>query len=185
MRKFISVVFIMGLLTMFSCSPSVTVKSDYDHDIDFSKFKTFKIYDGKRIPDSVLENSPLIKKRVENAAVEALKAKGFTEDNSDNADFIVVIHAGVKEKVQVTNWGSYVKRNLLFPKKRNLKFPSLVKKIMFWQRVPFFVSWLNGTIVPEFLWSLNSEVVCLKSPRQCLHPERDFPNPDKSYYWSE
>ncbi len=92
------------LFMLASCS-SVTVKSDYDPSVDFSQFKTFAMYTGKTIPGDELNQHPLVKKRVENNIKEELERKGFKLVDESEADFIVVPHAGVKDKTQITNWG--------------------------------------------------------------------------------
>jgi len=92
------------LLFMISCS-SVTVRSDYDSGVDFSQYKTFSMYTGKTIPGDELVSHPLIKKRVEVNVKEELERKGFKLVDESDADFVVVTHAGVKDKTQITNWG--------------------------------------------------------------------------------
>lgn len=97
---------IILLSLLISCS-SVSVVTDYDHAEDFSTYKTFRMYEGKTIPGDELAKDPLVKKRFEDAVKEELIKKGFTYKESGDVDFMVVIHAGVKEKVRVTNWGRY------------------------------------------------------------------------------
>ncbi len=96
----------VGTLMLFiltSCS-SVTVKSDYDPSADFDQLKKFSMYDGKTIPGDELNQHPLVKQRVENNIKLELERKGFqlVEDEKD-ADFIVVPHAGIKDKTQITS----------------------------------------------------------------------------------
>ncbi|MCK5455237.1 MAG: DUF4136 domain-containing protein [Calditrichia bacterium] len=73
--------------------------------MDFSQFKSFKIYDGETVPGDELMKHPLIKKRVVSSVIKEMEAKGYT--SADNADMVLVIHAGVKDRMQVTNWGGY------------------------------------------------------------------------------
>lgn len=103
--KKIFCLFILFSFLLSSCS-TLTVKSDYDPDIDFSQYKTYKWYDGKPLPDDELEKVPLVKKSFIESVDKVMKSKGFTLDESD-ADIVLVIHAGVKEKMNVTDWGSY------------------------------------------------------------------------------
>ena len=101
-------VFVFIILTAFllSCS-SVTVVTDYNHDVDFSNFKTFSIYKGKTIPGDELAQHPLIKDRILKALKIELENKGFKYVKNDSASFVVVAHGGTRERIQVTNWGSY------------------------------------------------------------------------------
>lgn len=116
MKKFIfsSLIVVVALLT--GCS-TVRVTTDHDPSQDFSQYKTFKIYDGKPIPNNALDRDPLIKKRVYSAIESVMKNKGFQEVESGNADFMVVAFAGVSEKMRVNThigagwyhpwWGPY------------------------------------------------------------------------------
>ncbi|HGY54602.1 MAG TPA: DUF4136 domain-containing protein [Caldithrix abyssi] len=99
-------VLVLVALFVFGCS-SVTVVTDYDHGKDFTTFKTFAIYKGKTIPGDELAKHPLIKKRIADAVKAELENKGFKYVDDESASFVVVLHAGVREKTQITNWGSY------------------------------------------------------------------------------
>jgi hypothetical protein len=86
---------------------SVSVKTDYDRRFDFSRFKTYNWDRTKQIQDDVLMRDPLLRKRIKQAVDQVLEEKGFVKKTSGAADFTVVIHAGVKERMRVTNWGNY------------------------------------------------------------------------------
>ncbi|TFH02451.1 MAG: DUF4136 domain-containing protein [Calditrichales bacterium] len=103
--------FTMAMITIFAlmvgCAPSVTVKTDYDHDQNFSDYKTYTWWTGQQ-PDDDLSKAPLVKKRVITSVDKTMQAKGFTLVEAADADLTIVIHAGVKERMQVTNWsGGY------------------------------------------------------------------------------
>ncbi len=66
----------------------------------------FKLYD-KAIKGDVLSKNTLVKKRVLKSLEKALTEKGYTLSETEEADFVVVAQAGVKERMQVTNWGGY------------------------------------------------------------------------------
>ncbi|MGD9400636.1 MAG: DUF4136 domain-containing protein [bacterium] len=97
------------LLAMLAGCSSVDVKTDYDPDVDFSKYKTYAwVGDSGVIEGSSLADYPLVAKRVAESVNRDLKARGFAMvDDPENADFAVVIHAGTQEKMQVTNYGGY------------------------------------------------------------------------------
>jgi hypothetical protein len=105
---------VVPFLILLGCS-SVQVTTDYSPQQDFTQYKSFKLYEGKSLPNDALTKNPLIKKRVESAVSKILTEKGFNEVD-DNADFIVFPHAGVKEKIRVDTydngwydpwWGPY------------------------------------------------------------------------------
>jgi hypothetical protein len=95
---------IMGFI-LVQCS-SITVKTDFDPEYDFATFKTYRWASAKEMnPNDVLVNSPLILKRVVAAVDAELSKKGFTLVETDDADLVVLAHAGVKEKTQVYQTG--------------------------------------------------------------------------------
>ena len=87
---------ILGLV--YSCSPTVSVTSDYDHAANFGEFKTFAVYDLKAQEGQV---NQLNVDRVTNAIRAEMIAKGFTETSS-NPDLKVNAVSILKNKTQVT-----------------------------------------------------------------------------------
>ena len=104
--KKLAVLSIFSLFIILASCSSISVTYDYSPDTDFSALKTFRVFD-EAIKGDALSQNPLIKKRILASLKNNLKAKGYTLDESDNADFVVVAHAGLKDRMQVTNWGGY------------------------------------------------------------------------------
>ncbi len=105
MRFLTILVVSMMAFFLIQCS-SITVKSDYDPEYDFAKFKTYRWASAKEMnPDDVLAKSPLILKRVVTAVDAELSKKGFTLSESGDADVVVLAHAGIKQKTQVYQTG--------------------------------------------------------------------------------
>jgi hypothetical protein len=104
--KIISSVILFALaLLILGCS-SVTVKTDYDREYDFSEFKTYRWASAQEInPDDELARNPLVQKRVMEAVDRTLAAKGMQKVESEDVDVVVLAHAGSKEKMQVTQTG--------------------------------------------------------------------------------
>ena len=98
----IFLVFILAV-TLLSCS-SVSYKSDFDKLTDFSKYKKYTWFAGEQ-PDDELSKNPLVKKRIHESVDKVLKQKGFSPVEEDDADFVVVIHGGTKERMQIYNTG--------------------------------------------------------------------------------
>lgn len=105
MRKILSyglsILNIMGFL--FGCSPSIKISSDYDRAVDFSKYRSFAIFDLKDKSDAV---SALNKDRILKAVKTELSKKGFTEV-SNNPDLLVNIVTVLQEKASVTSNTNY------------------------------------------------------------------------------
>ncbi len=98
---------VLGILVFFlsSCS-SVSVKTDYDREIDFQKYKTYA-WTEREVPDDALAQNPLVKRRVQTAVNATLRSKGYSLVEREQADFVVVIHAGIKERMRVQDYGRY------------------------------------------------------------------------------
>jgi hypothetical protein len=96
------------LLTFVGCS-SLKVATDFDPSQDFGSYKTYRWATTKEVnPNDALAQAPLIKKRVVAGIDKALQDKGFVLAGDDmEPDFVVMTHAGTKEKMQVYNTGGY------------------------------------------------------------------------------
>jgi hypothetical protein len=102
----VAIVLAVSSFFLWGCS-SYSFKTDFDPAIDFSGYKTYMWYAGKMPDDDVLNANPLVKKRVAAGIDKALQVKGYSVGTEESFDFVVVIHAGNKEKMQVTNYGGY------------------------------------------------------------------------------
>lgn len=83
---------------------SVRVNSDYDPTADFSAIHTYS-WRKVNVPGDALETNPLLYKRIETVVDKYLLDRGYQKTDQDSADILVTIHAGVKEKMRVTDWG--------------------------------------------------------------------------------
>jgi hypothetical protein len=94
---------LIGIL--ISCS-SISVNYDYDPGTDFSKYKTYRIYQ-KQIKGDALSRNQMVRKRVFISIEKVMGTKGYTKSESEEVDFVVVTHAGIKDRMQVTHWDGY------------------------------------------------------------------------------
>ncbi|MCF6269581.1 MAG: DUF4136 domain-containing protein [Melioribacteraceae bacterium] len=101
--KYFKAVLVIGLLSFWGCA-SMSTTMDYDPNTDFSKYKTYSWFDGEMPADDALSANPLAKKRVVSSIDSYLASKGYTSASSD-VDFVVIVHAGTKEKMQINNYG--------------------------------------------------------------------------------
>jgi hypothetical protein len=107
MQKVLLVCLITALFTLLGCSPYV-VRFDYDHEYDFSKFKTY-CWPG---PDQTDKYNNLVKNtivyhRIQSAVNRVMQEKGLSEVNCDEADLCVVAHAGVKDRMVIYDYQGY------------------------------------------------------------------------------
>jgi len=93
----------LSLVAFVGCS-SVSVTSDYDPSVSFTGLKTYRWIKMQGTEDA-LEKAPLLMKRAMVAVDKAMVAKGYSKVDSENPDFYVAVHAGVKDKINVTNYG--------------------------------------------------------------------------------
>ena len=99
-------IFISVLFFLLTACSTITVKSDYDRSYDFSQYKTYRwALESELNRHDALKKNQLVEKRVHAAIDQELQAKGFTKKEIGEADFVVVTHAGVKERMQVDQYG--------------------------------------------------------------------------------
>jgi len=95
------------ILTITACS-TVNISSDYDPTQDFSKYKTYRWAKKKeRDPNDILSKNIRLRKAIQSAADKILQKKGFEKVISGKPDFVIVIHGGVQQKVNVYHHGGY------------------------------------------------------------------------------
>lgn len=93
------------MTAMWSCS-FISVDTDYDPAVDFSSYRTFKwIPRADRTRQDTAEISPLFSKRLRYTVDRVLTAKGYRQASSGPADFLITFHVGLKDKVEVTDYG--------------------------------------------------------------------------------
>ena len=96
-------VWMLVAILVSGCS-SINVSYDYDNTVDFSRIHTYA-WGQPNNPDDFLANEPLLKKRIIESVDGYLNSRGYRMVDSAGADVLVVVQAGVKEKMQITNWG--------------------------------------------------------------------------------
>lgn len=90
-------------VTMVGCG-TINVNYDYDHEADFAAIHTFN-WRQANVKDDALEANPLLKKRVIASVEKYLVERGYSKAVNTEPDVHVVVHAGMQEKMHVTNWG--------------------------------------------------------------------------------
>ena len=75
-----------------ACASSIRVRSDYDRDVNFKKYRTFAFRDGNST------GNPVLDQRIKTDITAALKARGMDEVRPENADTIVVAHAATRTR---------------------------------------------------------------------------------------
>jgi hypothetical protein len=77
------ILIVVGMCLAYSAALfAQKVTSEFDDTIDFSKYKTFAVRDGKLESTAPALNSDLTKKRIQTAIERALTAKGLTKTDT-------------------------------------------------------------------------------------------------------
>lgn len=94
-------------LTLYACGPTLKVTDDVNKQADFTKYKTFALYNRASSQQSL---SQLNRNRINDAVVAAMTAKGYTQGDTTNADLLVNPVTVLKEQANVsanTNYYGY------------------------------------------------------------------------------
>jgi hypothetical protein len=92
---------LFGLLLLLSSASSVLAQKvavDWDHDADFSKYRTYAWIESKS------PGNDLAAKRIIAAIDSQLTAKGLQKTQQNDADLAVVYNVGAKERVSVQGY---------------------------------------------------------------------------------
>ena len=99
MKRVCAALLLSVSLALVSCS-GITVKSDFDAQADFSRYKTFTW-----MPRAKPSVNPLNEKRIVAAVEQQLSSKGLQLQSTGAPDFLVVVHTNVKDKIDVDTYG--------------------------------------------------------------------------------
>ncbi len=108
MRK-LNYVWLLSIVFLGACS-SLTVKSDYDKEVDFTKYKTFEYYGWAEDSDKILNRFE--KERIEQAFGDEFRKRGL-EAVKENGDMVVSLFIVAEQKTSTTahtnhyNMGGY------------------------------------------------------------------------------
>jgi len=98
-----NIILLLGVIVLSACS-SIKVTTDYDNQVDFSKFKTIAFYKPEIDKSDI---SDLDKRRILRALESELVAQGFTK--SDSPSMLVSFFTKSRERVDVNQnnigWG--------------------------------------------------------------------------------
>lgn len=95
----IMVLFVM--LVLAGCASKPSIQSDYDHSVDFSKFRTYGYFTPLGIEDP--NYSSILGSIFRDAIDKEMTSRGYVR--SDNPDLLVNVSGKMKDKLRVTNTG--------------------------------------------------------------------------------
>lgn len=90
------------------CS-SISVKADWDPQVDFTRLQTWRWADESRTPtgNAALDTDGLLARRVMRSVEEVLATKGYVKTSTSEGDFEVAWFLTVEPKTQVTTINDY------------------------------------------------------------------------------
>jgi Domain of unknown function (DUF4136) len=110
-RRFLATLAALLLLSLCALPAVGKIATDFNPDLDFSKFKTFAFIGGIEQLLRMQVNPDLLKNRIHRSVVRELTSKGLREvQPGENPDLVVRYWVETESDVQVTgsmNWGLY------------------------------------------------------------------------------
>lgn len=105
MAKLLRVALVLIIVTLLAaCASSTTIKSDYDHSVDFSQYKTYGYYSPLGIENA--NYSSLLGQMFRDAIDAQMRPKGYVK--SDNPDLLINVSARLEDKTQVRTYSDPV-----------------------------------------------------------------------------
>lgn len=104
-RKAFTVVLAGCVFLTLTTGSFASTKTDYDHSVNFEKYRTFAWKNYGRPANGIVNNS-IVESRIQNAVNEQLIKKGMREDDR-NPDVYVVAHLGAKDMADVEYMPAY------------------------------------------------------------------------------
>ncbi len=85
-------------IVLASCASKPTIQSDYDHSIDFTKYKTYGFFNPMGIENP--NYSSIYGSIFRDAISKEMESRGYTK--SDNPDLMINVSGKMKDKTKVT-----------------------------------------------------------------------------------
>jgi len=92
----------VGLIMALAGCSSRFVKSDYDREVNFAKYKTFD-WKAQAEKTNPLEQYTLSEKRIKKAVEKELTTMGYQKQTTGTPDFLIVYHVTVKDLSDATS----------------------------------------------------------------------------------
>ena len=100
MKVIINVFALALLFGMSSCSPSLMVRSDYDHQTNFAQYTTYGFYNPSQASQDAVMGSQLMLKRLTQAMSREMENRGY-KLTKNNPDILVGFSTDAQNKQSV------------------------------------------------------------------------------------
>jgi hypothetical protein len=91
---------LMAMLMLAACSSGVNISSQYEDDINFSEYSTFRMLPVQHEGSDRFEYSDANQQLVKNAIISELESMNFSQDES-NPDVLIHTTVGIEQKAQM------------------------------------------------------------------------------------
>jgi hypothetical protein len=106
---------LFGLAVLLGCTPTLQVKTDFDHAAAFNQYRSFQMGEGRVIERGTASDNTIVKDRVDAAIRSGLATRGLVQ-GTDHPDLIARFAVGARTvrelegvgyPVSVGVWGAY------------------------------------------------------------------------------
>jgi hypothetical protein len=104
MKKYSFAILLLVAFSLMSCS-SISVRTDYDREVNFTKYQTFKWMPDPEKRLGRAKKDSLLDKRIRSAVEREMEAKGYRFLRGGKTDALMVCHLGVRNKVDIDRYG--------------------------------------------------------------------------------
>ena len=105
MRKYLTIFGIVSFFSLLSACSTIEVASDWDHDTDFTRYRSFAWFDHSKAERKPQRPDHLIDTRIHRAIADTLISKGFQQVAPSKADFLVTYFTSTEQKIDIYHSG--------------------------------------------------------------------------------
>jgi hypothetical protein len=100
---------LVAVAALIGCA-TAQVTTDWDRDTSFGDYHTYAWTDTPQM--EAMQHGTLLDRRLRSAVEDQLAAKGFRKlEATGDADVLLVYHAGVRDRIDVQQWGYVARRS--------------------------------------------------------------------------
>lgn len=100
MKTFPKLIFFAALVWLSSCSPRFMVNSDYDREVNFDQYHTYKIIDGEATTGDPVYSSPIVRRRIKKFIAEEMNERGYQRVDTAQADMLIRFSKDIEHRDQ-------------------------------------------------------------------------------------
>ena len=109
MRTRVYLVFLLFAQVLAACSSEISVGSNFDPDIDFDSYSSYRWHEGNEFNRMSLQylSDELLDQRIRSSVDRELRSKGFYKQESGPVDFLVNYSVTTADSLNIENYNRY------------------------------------------------------------------------------